>query len=51
VVNGPFRKLVKGEERRRTNVIPRFFDEKGALKLAFVALWRASERWRGVWNS
>ena len=37
-----------GEERRRTKVIPRFFDEKSALKLAFAALWRASQRWRGV---
>jgi len=36
------------EERRRTKVIPRFFDEKGCLKLVFATLWRASQRWRGV---
>ena len=28
------------EERRRTKVIPRFFDEKSCLKLAFATLWR-----------
>jgi transposase-like protein len=36
------------EERRRTKVIPRFFDEKGCLKLVFATLWRASQRWKGV---
>jgi putative transposase len=36
------------EERRRTKVIPRFFDEKSCLKLVFATLWRASGRWRGV---
>jgi putative transposase len=36
------------EERRRTKVIPRFFTEKSCLKLAFAALWRASQRWQGV---
>ena len=36
------------EERRRTKVIPRFFDEKGCLKLVFATLWRASQRWRKV---
>lgn len=36
------------EERRRTKVIPRFFDEKGCLKLVFATLWRASQRWRAV---
>lgn len=36
------------EERRRTKVLPRFFDEKSALKLAFAVLWRASLRWRKV---
>jgi transposase-like protein len=36
------------EERRRTKVIPHFFDEKGCLKLVFATLWRASQRWRGV---
>lgn len=36
------------EERRRTKVIPRFFDEKSCLKLVFATLWRASVRWRKV---
>lgn len=36
------------EERRRTKVVPRFFDEKSCLKLAFATLWRASQRWRKV---
>jgi transposase-like protein len=36
------------EERRRSKVIPRFFDEKSCLKLVFATLWRASVRWRGV---
>lgn len=36
------------EERRRSKVIPRFFDEKSCLKLVFATLWRASQRWRGV---
>ncbi len=36
------------EERRRTKVIPRFFDEKSCLKLVFASLWRASQRWRRV---
>ena len=36
------------EERRRTKVIPRFFSERSCLKLAFAALWRASQRWRRV---
>ena len=36
------------EERRRAKVIPRFFDEKGCLKLVFATLWRASQRWRKV---
>jgi transposase-like protein len=36
------------EERRRTKVIPRFFDEKSCLKLVFATLWRASQRWRKV---
>lgn len=30
------------EERRRTQTIPRFFDEHGALKLVFGALTRAT---------
>jgi len=37
-----------GEEKRRSKVIPRFFDEKSALKLAFATIWRASQRWRRV---
>ena len=37
-----------GEEKRRSKVIPRFFDEKNALKLAFATLWRTSQRWRKI---
>jgi len=37
-----------GEEKRRSKVIPRFFNEKSALKLAFAALWRTSQRWQKV---
>jgi putative transposase len=33
------------EERRRTKVIPRFSDEKAALKLVFATMIRAAERW------
>jgi putative transposase len=33
------------EQRRRTKVIPRFFDERSCLKLAFAALDRAARRW------
>jgi len=36
------------EERRRSKVIPRFFDEKSCLKLVFASLGRASQRWNGV---
>lgn len=36
------------EERRRSKVIPHFFDERGCLKLVFASLWRASQRWRAV---
>jgi transposase-like protein len=36
------------EERRRTKVIPRFFDERSCLKLAYAALQRAAERWQKV---
>jgi transposase-like protein len=36
------------EQRRRTKVLPRFFDEKSCLKLSFATLWRAAARWRGV---
>jgi putative transposase len=34
------------EQRRRSKVIPRFFDEKSCLKLAFATLIRVSERWQ-----
>jgi putative transposase len=36
------------EERRRSKVIPRFNDEKSAMKLVFAVLIRASERWNRV---
>ncbi len=36
------------EERRRTKIIPRFFNEKSGLKLVYAVLWRASERWQRV---
>lgn len=36
------------EERRRTKVIPRFFDERSCLKLAYATLWRASRRWQRI---
>ena len=36
------------EERRRTKIIPRFFDERSCLKLVFATLARASQRWRGM---
>jgi transposase-like protein len=36
------------EERRRSKVIPRFFDEKSALKICFSSLLRASRRWQRV---
>lgn len=36
------------EERRRTKVIPRFFDEKSCLKLVFAVLVRVSARWQRV---
>lgn len=37
-----------GELRRRTKVIPRFFDEKSCLKLAYAELVRAGQRSRRV---
>jgi transposase-like protein len=37
------------EERRRTKVIPRFFDERSCLKLVFATLQRASQRWQRIW--
>jgi putative transposase len=36
------------EQRRRTKIIPRFFNEKSCLKLVFATLWQASERWQNV---
>ena len=33
------------EQRRRTKVIPRFTEEKAAMKLVFATLMRAAERW------
>jgi transposase-like protein len=36
------------EEKRRSKVIPRFFDEKSCLKLAFATLIRVSQRWRRI---
>ncbi len=36
------------EERRRSKVIPRFTNEKSAMKLVFASLMRASERWSRV---
>ncbi|GIV58184.1 MAG: IS256 family transposase [Rhodothermaceae bacterium] len=36
------------EEKRRTKVIPQHMNERGALKLVFAVLVRASERWRRV---
>jgi putative transposase len=36
------------EERRRTKVIPRFTDERSAMKLVFAALIRCSARWSRV---
>lgn len=36
------------EERRRTKVIPRLLEEKGALKLVLATLIRCSQRWRRI---
>jgi putative transposase len=36
------------EERRRSKVIPRFGDEKSAMKLVFATLMRVSDRWNRV---
>ncbi|MFQ5906314.1 MAG: transposase, partial [bacterium] len=36
------------EERRRTRVLARFFDEKSCLKLVFGSLMRASQGWRRI---
>lgn len=37
-----------GESRRRTKVIPHFFQEGAAMKLIFATLVAASKKWRGV---
>ena len=36
------------EQRRRTKVIPRFFNERSCLKLAFAALERAARAWQRI---
>ena len=36
------------EERRRSKFIPRFGDEKSAMKLVFATLMRVSDRWNRV---
>ena len=36
------------EEKRRSKIIPRFFDEKSCLSLAFGTLIRAQETWRKI---
>lgn len=36
------------EERRRSKVIPRFNDERSAMKLVFATLIRCSDRWQRV---
>jgi transposase-like protein len=36
------------EEKRRTKIIPRFFDEKSCLKLVFSTLIRVSQRWQRI---
>jgi putative transposase len=37
-----------GEQKRRTKIIPRFFDEKSCLKLVYATMVRASQKWRRV---
>lgn len=37
-----------GEENRRSKVIPRFFNETSAIKLAFAVLIRAAQRWNKI---
>jgi transposase-like protein len=39
------------EQKRRTRIIPRFFDEKSFLKIVYAALVRVSEKWRRVMKS
>ncbi len=36
------------EEKRRSNTIPRFFEEKSGLKLIFASLIRASQTWKKI---
>lgn len=36
------------EQKRRTKVIPRFFNEKSCMKLVFGTMIRVSEKWRKV---
>ena len=36
------------EERRRSKVIPRFSDERSAMKLVFATLLRCAQRWNRV---
>lgn len=37
-----------GENRRRTKVIPHFFQEGAAMKLIYATLVAASKKWRGI---
>jgi hypothetical protein len=37
-----------GEENRRSKVIPRFFNEKSALKLVYATLIRSAMRWNAI---
>jgi putative transposase len=41
-------RLFSEERRRTTKVIPHAFGERAVLKLMYVALIRAAERWRGL---
>ena len=36
------------EQKRRTKIIPRFFDEKSCLKLVYATMVRANHKWRRV---
>lgn len=36
------------EQKRRTKIIPRFFDEKSCLKLVYATMVRASQKWRRI---
>lgn len=36
------------KKKRCSEVIPRFFDDKSALKLTFATLWQTSQSWRKV---